>query len=160
VWFFSSGPLDDSARDGSLAPVPQVTSLARDIEVRGHMTFGGLLDKKPTGLFGMFAWGPEGDFRDRPQVTEWVDRIAGELAADNASMVRVVRSAEPCGEPAAAEHIIAIPDEIVADDSGPPTDAAQPVPSRDRFGLRRYFRLDDEASDDDGLDLLMQAADQ
>src|SRR5581483_5480744 len=46
VWFFSSGPLDESARSGSLAPVPQVQELARRANVRGHMTFGGVLERR------------------------------------------------------------------------------------------------------------------
>src|SRR3954454_10206332 len=45
VWFFSSGPLDDSARAGDLAPAPSVAKLAREIEISGHMTFGGKLDQ-------------------------------------------------------------------------------------------------------------------
>ncbi|HVS68019.1 MAG TPA: flavodoxin domain-containing protein [Mycobacteriales bacterium] len=169
VWFFSSGPLDDSARDGSLAPVPQVSSLARDIDIRGHMTFGGMLDKRPSGLFGMFAWGPEGDFRDRHQVAEWVARIAADLTADNESMVRVVGTdgrtvtapdrpppvvivaprPDPEIEPEPAELVIELPDD--------PADSPR---GRDRFGLRRYLSLDDEESDDEGLDLFMQATDQ
>jgi menaquinone-dependent protoporphyrinogen oxidase len=33
VWFFSSGPLDDSARPGDIAPVPQVEKLAERVEI-------------------------------------------------------------------------------------------------------------------------------
>src|SRR3954466_8579136 len=44
VWFFSSGPLDASALAGDLAPTASVNKLAREVEVSGHMTFGGYLD--------------------------------------------------------------------------------------------------------------------
>jgi menaquinone-dependent protoporphyrinogen oxidase len=79
VWFFSSGPLDDTARSGSLAPVDQVRDLARDADIRGHMTFGGVLEKRPHRLSSVFAWGRTGDFRDRQQVHEWVGRIIAGL---------------------------------------------------------------------------------
>jgi len=81
VWFFSSGPLDESARSGSLAPVPQVQELARRANVRGHMTFGGVLERRTGGFFGsLFAWGKSGDFRDPQQVAEWVELIAARIA--------------------------------------------------------------------------------
>jgi menaquinone-dependent protoporphyrinogen oxidase len=104
VWFFSSGPLDDSARSGALAPVPQVNALAREIEIRGHMTFGGLLDKRPSGLLGLFAYGEEGDFRDRHHVVEWVERIAEDLSREHESMIRVVDSAGRTVPPKQAPH--------------------------------------------------------
>jgi menaquinone-dependent protoporphyrinogen oxidase len=76
VWFFSSGPLDDSARSGAIAPIDQVQDLARRADIRGHMTFGGVLEKRPSRfLSALLAWGKPGDFRDRQQVEEWVERI-------------------------------------------------------------------------------------
>ena len=81
VWFFSSGPLDDSARAGALAPVPHVQDLARRANVRGHMTFGGFLAPKHRGfLSSLMAWGKPGDYRDPEQVKEWVELIVGRLA--------------------------------------------------------------------------------
>lgn len=81
VWFFSSGPLDDSARSGALAPVPQVRELGRRVDIRGHMTFGGVLDHQPGGFLGsLLAWGKPGDFRDPEHVAEWVARIVVQLA--------------------------------------------------------------------------------
>lgn len=81
VWFFSSGPLDDSARSGSLAPVPQVQQLARHADIRGHMTFGGVLEPKTRGfLASLMSWGKPGDFRDPQHVAEWVELIVLRLA--------------------------------------------------------------------------------
>jgi menaquinone-dependent protoporphyrinogen oxidase len=177
VWFFSSGPLDDSARSGALAPVPQVNSLAREVEIRGHMTFGGLLDKRPTGLLGMFAYGQAGDFRDRHHVAEWVERIADELGREHESMVRVVDST---GHPVAPKPaprrpvVVIVPmregedvepdvspnadDDIVDLRSDARIDWPRHVPAK-AHGLariRNYLTLDDEEADDDeGLDLLL-----
>jgi len=76
VWFFSSGPLDDSAAAGDLAPVPEVTKLARRVEVSGHMTFGGYLDRRPQGFLArLMARRHTGDWRDPAQVAEWVHHI-------------------------------------------------------------------------------------
>jgi len=80
VWFFSSGPLDDSARPGDLAPTPSVAKLAREIEVSGHMTFGGYLDKAPKGFFArQMARRYAGDWRDPQQVAEWVHVICRQI---------------------------------------------------------------------------------
>jgi menaquinone-dependent protoporphyrinogen oxidase len=80
VWFFSSGPLDSSARTGALAPLPQVQELARRADIRGHMTFGGVLEPKSSGfLSSLLSWGKPGDFRDPQHVKEWVDLIVTRL---------------------------------------------------------------------------------
>jgi menaquinone-dependent protoporphyrinogen oxidase len=99
VWFFSSGPLDDSARDGAMAPVDQVQDLARRADIRGHMTFGGVLEKRPSRfLSALLAWGKPGDFRDREHVEEWVERI-------------IARLGEPLAEATAADTETATGDE-------------------------------------------------
>ena len=41
VYFFSSGPLDDSALEGSIPPTRQVQKLMEKVGARGHVTFGG-----------------------------------------------------------------------------------------------------------------------
>jgi menaquinone-dependent protoporphyrinogen oxidase len=87
VWFFSSGPLDNSASSGSLAPIAHVKELARLTDIRGHMTFGGVL-AKPRGLFGsLFAWGKPGDYRDPEQIIIWVDRIVAKFGEPKQSIV-------------------------------------------------------------------------
>ncbi|HWC35393.1 MAG TPA: flavodoxin domain-containing protein [Mycobacteriales bacterium] len=154
VWFFSSGPLDDSARSGALAPVPQVNALAREIDIQGHMTFGGLLDHKPGGLIGLFAWGPEGDFRDRHHVAEWVERIAGELSSDHESMVRVIgpdRRPVAAARPPAPAPAIVLPSEPQPEPEETPPTRSNGSVSR----LKRYLTLDEEEADDEGLDLLL-----
>ena len=76
VWFFSSGPLDDSARAGDVAPVRQVQALAASIEIKGHMTFGGRLLPDAKGFVAArMAKTYAGDWRDPQQVREWVHQI-------------------------------------------------------------------------------------
>jgi menaquinone-dependent protoporphyrinogen oxidase len=87
VWFFSSGPLDDSARSGSLAPVDQVRELARRADIRGHTTFGGVLEKPSGGFFAnLLAWGKPGDFRDPRQVAEYVERVITRFGESGAAI--------------------------------------------------------------------------
>src|SRR4051794_14929642 len=94
VWFFSSGPLDDSARPGDLAPVPGVAKLAREIEVSGHMTFGGYLDQHPKGFIARkMAKRSAGDWRDPDHVAEWVHLICEQTQA--ASAVPEQRTSSP-----------------------------------------------------------------
>lgn len=168
VWFFSSGPLDDSARSGALAPVPQVTTLAREIDIRGHMTFGGVLTNRPTGLLGRFAWGPEGDFRDRHQVAEWAERIAAELLHE--PTVRVIESTRSEAPAAAPEPVLDVPPPRDVDAAEPEDvvlDLDQSVPHEARLKpgrlsrIRNYLDLDvdEEESEDEGLDLLLDLAD-
>jgi menaquinone-dependent protoporphyrinogen oxidase len=80
VWLFSSGPLDDSARAGDLAPVGQVQAAAVRVEAHGHMTFGGRLEEHPKGFLArQMAKKLAGDWRDPVQVEEWVQQILREL---------------------------------------------------------------------------------
>jgi menaquinone-dependent protoporphyrinogen oxidase len=85
VWFFSSGPLDDSAREGDIAPTNDVGRLAADVEISGFMTFGGYLDAHPSGFIARsMARKSAGDWRDSEQVAEWVQYIVSRtvVAAD------------------------------------------------------------------------------
>ncbi len=50
VWLVSSGPLDDSAEHGDIAPTKQVRKLAEPVGARGHVTFGGRLTSDAKGL--------------------------------------------------------------------------------------------------------------
>jgi hypothetical protein len=59
-----------------MAPAPSVAKLAREVEVHGHMTFGGYLDKQPRGFIArQMARRNSGDWRDPDQVAEWVHLI-------------------------------------------------------------------------------------
>ena len=94
VWFFSSGPLDDSAKTGDIAPVPGVAKLASEIEISGHMTFGGYLDKNPDGFIAkQMAKRMAGDWRDPEHVAEWVHHICRHTLAFTG--VPQQRTAEP-----------------------------------------------------------------
>src|SRR6266581_4840045 len=50
VWLFISGPLDDSATTGEIAPIAQVQDLLQRVGARGHATFGGRLAPDAKGL--------------------------------------------------------------------------------------------------------------
>ena len=81
VWLFSSGPLDDSARSGDIAAVSQVSDLARRIEARGHMTFGGVLTSDAKGFIARsMAKSNAGDYRDPEQVADWVRQIDHDMS--------------------------------------------------------------------------------
>jgi menaquinone-dependent protoporphyrinogen oxidase len=83
VWLFSSGPLDDTASRGDIAPVAGVKAIADHLGARGHITFGGRLDETAPSWIArkMVEHGQGGDFRDRPQVEAWADSIAAVLGA-------------------------------------------------------------------------------
>jgi menaquinone-dependent protoporphyrinogen oxidase len=80
VWFFSSGPLDDSADRGELAPTGQVTALMARVGARGHVTFGGRLAADATG-FPARAMAKEhaGDWRNPERIRAWADELARRL---------------------------------------------------------------------------------
>lgn len=89
VFLFSSGPLDDTAAAGDIAAVPQVQEIARRLEVRGHMTFGGRLAADAKGFAARsMARKYAGDYRDPAQVTVWVRQIVTELTPADAETVR------------------------------------------------------------------------
>ena len=73
VWFFSSGPLDDSATRTQIPPIRRVRRLMDQVNARGHVTFGGRIEKNQRGY-------PVGDWRDPEQVRDWAEVIAAELA--------------------------------------------------------------------------------
>ena len=52
VYFFSSGPLDDSATGGDIPPVKGVKALMERVGARGHVTFGGRLLPRRQGVPG------------------------------------------------------------------------------------------------------------
>lgn len=80
VWFFSSGPLDDSAGERDIPPVRQVRKLLDRVQARGHRTFGGRLEPDAKS-FPARAMAKEqaGDWRDPEAIAAWADEIANEL---------------------------------------------------------------------------------
>jgi menaquinone-dependent protoporphyrinogen oxidase len=80
TWFFSSGPLDDSATRGEIAPTRQVKALMARVGAQGHMTFGGRLTADARGLTAQaMAAKHAGDWRDPAQVRAWAGSIARAL---------------------------------------------------------------------------------
>lgn len=80
TWFFSSGPLDDSATRGDIPPVRGVIKLMERTSARGHVTFGGRLSPHARGpLASAMAKKNPGDWRDPAQVRKWAGVIAAEL---------------------------------------------------------------------------------
>ncbi len=82
VWLFSSGPLDESASQRPIPPLPGVQELVDLVGAYGHATFGGRLLPDAKG-FGAAAMTKEhaGDFRDFSQIDEWAERVGRRLQA-------------------------------------------------------------------------------
>lgn len=106
TWFFSSGPLDDSASSGDIPPVRGVGKLMERTSARGHVTFGGRLSPHARGYpASAMAKRNPGDWRDPKQVRRWADLIAGELLSDRgASEARVDQAPT---DPAQADRALA-----------------------------------------------------
>ncbi len=83
VFFFSSGPLDDSAVEREIPPTPSVRQLITLAGAREHVTFGGRLDEDAKGFIAhrMAKAGHAGDWRDVPRIAAWGRRVADELEA-------------------------------------------------------------------------------
>jgi menaquinone-dependent protoporphyrinogen oxidase len=82
VWFFSSGPLDDSAGRQNIAPPRQVRSLMERVGALGHVTFGGRLAPDARGFpASAMAKKLAGDWRDFARVRAWASEIAEALPA-------------------------------------------------------------------------------
>ncbi len=76
VWFFSSGPLDDSADHQPIRPVRQVQALMDSVGAQGHRTFGGRL---LADIPGLPTCAITGDWRNPDLIREWGADIADEL---------------------------------------------------------------------------------
>lgn len=83
VWLFSSGPLDPSASEREIPPVPGVRRAFDRIGAVEHTTFGGCLREGARGRIAktIVSSGKGGDFRDFTQIANWSSRIAVQLAA-------------------------------------------------------------------------------
>lgn len=80
TYFFSSGPLDDSASRRDIPPVKGVQALMDKVGARGHATFGGRLAPDAQGFpASAMAKKQAGDWRDPRQVREWTATIAAQL---------------------------------------------------------------------------------
>ena len=80
TYFFSSGPLDDSATAEEIPPVKGVQALMHRVDGRGHQTFGGRLSPDAKGFpASAMAKKRAGDWRDEEQVRAWARSIASEL---------------------------------------------------------------------------------
>jgi menaquinone-dependent protoporphyrinogen oxidase len=89
TWFFSSGPLDDSARTQDIPPTRQVARLMSRAGARGHITFGGRLLPDARGFpASSMARTHAGDWRDPEQIKAWVRRIVEELRLESLPPVR------------------------------------------------------------------------
>lgn len=147
VWFFSSGPLDDSARSGALAPVAQVRDLARKFDIRGHMTFGGVLEHRAGGRLSAFlSYGEVGDWRDPNQVVQWAERIVAQLGEARTTIV----VAEPAPPTKSAPKPAPDPEQWIE----LPDDENEAV-EESRLGRIRRFISSEEVDDDAGLDVLL-----
>lgn len=76
VYFFSSGPLDFSARDRELPPPGSVARLAKLVGAQRHKTFGGRLMPEANAGAGL----PRSDFRDLPATRAWGREVGAALA--------------------------------------------------------------------------------
>lgn len=80
TYFFSSGPLDDSATQNDIPPVKGVASLMERVGARGHVTFGGRLAPDAKGpLARAIAKKSAGDWRDPTHVRSWTHSVATQL---------------------------------------------------------------------------------
>jgi menaquinone-dependent protoporphyrinogen oxidase len=85
VYFFSSGPLDDSAAKGEIPPVKDVAALMERVGACGHVTFGGWLSQYARGFpASAMAKKVAGDWREPLQVRAWAHSVAAELRQGSA----------------------------------------------------------------------------
>jgi len=84
VYFFSSGPLDDSASKGEIPPVKGVKALMGQVGALGHATFGGRLAPDAKGFpASAMAKKNAGDWRDPAQVRDWTTGIQTQVSASS-----------------------------------------------------------------------------
>lgn len=84
VWLFSSGPLDTSASEGNIPPVPSVRRVLIEMHAQEHITFGGCLsdDGHSWAARAVVKAGKGGDFRDFKQISSWAQRIGATLQGE------------------------------------------------------------------------------
>ena len=80
MWFFSSGPLDDSADCQVIPPTGQVEILMDRVGAQGHATFGGRLLSDARGFpASAMAKKRAGDWRRPDTIRSWANEIARAL---------------------------------------------------------------------------------
>lgn len=84
LWFFSSGPLDASATEKDIPPVPGVRRAMTRLDAREHATFGGCLEEGAKGFLArkIVSSGKGGDFRDFERIEAWAAHIGTELVSE------------------------------------------------------------------------------
>jgi menaquinone-dependent protoporphyrinogen oxidase len=83
TYFFSSGPLDDSATRTEIPPVKGVKALMERVAAREHITFGGRLSPDASGYpANVMAKTHAGDWRDAAQVRAWAGSVASQLRGE------------------------------------------------------------------------------
>ncbi|MGI5860946.1 MAG: flavodoxin domain-containing protein [Myxococcales bacterium] len=99
VWLFSSGPLGHAEnRREDRPPVKQVQRLLHRIGARGHVTFGGRLEKNARGLLASrMAKTRAGDWRNPERIRRWALDVAQQLRPQSSAQI-------PRGAPEARPH--------------------------------------------------------
>ncbi|MGW6058094.1 flavodoxin domain-containing protein [Streptomyces sp. NPDC055189] len=84
LWLFSSGPLDASAGERDIPPVPAARRALVRLGAREHVTFGGCLKEGAKGRVArmIVKSGRGGDFRDFERISAWAQRIGGTLQGE------------------------------------------------------------------------------
>lgn len=80
VWFFSSGPLDDSADHETIPATTQVAVLAERVGAKAHVTLGGRLKRDASGFpASAMAKTKSGDWRNPGRIRAWASKLAIEI---------------------------------------------------------------------------------
>ncbi|GAB3430703.1 flavodoxin domain-containing protein [Flindersiella endophytica] len=99
VWLFSSGPLDTTAEEKDIPPVPSVAEFATALHANEHQTFGGKLTEDADSWLArrMAANGRGGDFRNPDRIAAWAHQIAAQLkeGGDDAKPQDRIRRDDP-----------------------------------------------------------------
>lgn len=81
VWLFSSGPVDSSAEQHEIPPVPSAAKEMRRLHAKGHITFGGSITAETPGFVARTLVKHEkaGDYRNPEQIRRWAHQVGEEL---------------------------------------------------------------------------------
>lgn len=80
TWFFSSGPLDETANRETIPPTKQVEILMERVGAQSHVTFGGRLAPDAKGFpASAMAKKRAGDFRSPERIRAWAREVASAM---------------------------------------------------------------------------------